>query len=122
MIEVDGTSVVRPAEVERGGPPGFAELVCADPAWVQAEFDAIIAANFGAAEQPEIPQRRPPRPPRDRRDRSGGAGRRFGPPARTGGGDLARTGCQVVVRDRSPPGVAPLGKHDRRQGEWSARR
>jgi hypothetical protein len=37
----------------------FAELVCADPDWVRAEFDAIVAANF----DPSPPhQRRPPRP------------------------------------------------------------
>jgi hypothetical protein len=40
----------------------FAELVCADPAWVDAEFDAIMTANFGA--DPLYPSRRPvgPRP------------------------------------------------------------
>lgn len=58
VIEMDGTSSPRPEcarlpETEQGG---FAELVCADPAWMRAEFDAIIAANFGtAAEQPEVP-------------------------------------------------------------------
>lgn len=37
----------------------FAELVCDDPDWVRAEFDAIVAANF----DPSPPhQRLPPRP------------------------------------------------------------
>ena len=109
VIEMDGTSVPRPAGAERARLPeteqrGFAELLCADPAWVRAEFDAIIAANFGdAAEQPEVPPNRPPRPARDHRGRSGGAGRRLGPPAWAGRGDLARTARQVGARERSPP-------------------
>jgi hypothetical protein len=37
----------------------FAELVCADPDWVRAEFDAIVAANFDTS-PPH--QHRPPRP------------------------------------------------------------
>lgn len=35
----------------------FAELVCADPAWLDAEFDAIVAANF--ADVPPVPPTRP---------------------------------------------------------------
>ncbi|HEX7308713.1 hypothetical protein [Lentzea sp.] len=36
----------------------FADLVCADPAWVSAEFEAIIDANFD-----RVPAPRPrPRP------------------------------------------------------------
>ncbi|MGW7537872.1 hypothetical protein [Amycolatopsis sp. NPDC054798] len=34
----------------------FAELVCADPAWLRAEFEAIMAASF--SEAPVLP---PPR-------------------------------------------------------------
>ncbi|MCP2244539.1 hypothetical protein [Lentzea aerocolonigenes] len=30
----------------------FADLVCADPAWVSAEFEAIIDANFGTTPRP----------------------------------------------------------------------
>lgn len=30
----------------------FADLVCADPAWVSAEFEAIIDANFGRVPTP----------------------------------------------------------------------
>jgi hypothetical protein len=38
---------------------GFAELVYADPDWLRAEFDAIVAANFGTPP----PRRRPPSRP-----------------------------------------------------------
>jgi len=37
----------------------FAELICADPQWLRAEFDALIAVGFGAP--PAWP--RPPAPP-----------------------------------------------------------
>ncbi|MEV0074224.1 MULTISPECIES: hypothetical protein [unclassified Amycolatopsis] len=37
---------------------GFAELVCADAAWLRAEFDAIMSANFDAF--PPYPARRRP--------------------------------------------------------------
>ncbi|KOV89918.1 hypothetical protein [Nocardia sp. NRRL S-836] len=30
----------------------FADLVCADPVWVSAEFEAIIDANFGPTPAP----------------------------------------------------------------------
>ncbi|RSD17170.1 hypothetical protein [Amycolatopsis eburnea] len=36
---------------------GFAELICADPDWVRAEFDAMVAANFRTP-----PPRREPAP------------------------------------------------------------
>ena len=108
VIEMNGASVPRTAGAGLGQLPetdkrGFAELVCADPEWVRAEFDAIIAANFGAAEQPETPRRRPPRPARGHRDRSDHAGRRFGPPARAERGDLTGTARRVGARERSPP-------------------
>jgi hypothetical protein len=38
----------------------FAELICADPQWLRAEFDALITAGFGTP--PAWP--RPPAPPR----------------------------------------------------------
>jgi hypothetical protein len=43
---------------------GFAELVLADPAWVRAEFDAIVAANFEPPPPVPATRRRPgaPRP------------------------------------------------------------
>lgn len=39
----------------------FTELVCADPAWLHAEFDAIVAANFDCPPPGRV---RPPRPDR----------------------------------------------------------
>lgn len=127
---MDGTSVPRSAGTDCGRLPeteqgGFAELLCADPAWVRAEFDAIIAANFGAAEQPEVPPSRPPRPARDRRGRPGGAAHGLGPPAWAGRGDLARMARQVGARERAPPpahrsatrtpAVWPSSEHNRRK-------
>jgi hypothetical protein len=42
----------------------FADLICADPQWLDAEFDALIAASFGEppAPPPPAPPRVPPRP------------------------------------------------------------
>jgi len=42
----------------------FADLICADPQWLDAEFDALIAASFGRppAPPPPAPPRVPPRP------------------------------------------------------------
>jgi hypothetical protein len=40
----------------------FTELVCADPAWVHAEFDAIVAANFDCSPPGRVPPPRPDRP------------------------------------------------------------
>lgn len=45
----------------------FAEVLCADPAWVATEFDAIIAANFDATPAPC-----PPVPPVRRRPGASG--------------------------------------------------
>jgi hypothetical protein len=48
----------------------FAELICADPQWLRAEFDALITAGFGAPPAwprppapPRVPPRRPPANP-----------------------------------------------------------
>ena len=72
---------------------GFAELVLADPAWVRAEFDAIVSANFGPP-PPPVPaaRRRPgrPRPPRV-----------AGVPRRRPGGRLLAAKCPR--RERAPP-------------------
>jgi hypothetical protein len=41
----------------------FAELICTDPQWLRAEFDALIAAGFGAPPawpHPPAPSRVPP--------------------------------------------------------------
>jgi hypothetical protein len=42
----------------------FADLICADPQWLDAEFDALIAASFSEppAPPPPAPPRVPPRP------------------------------------------------------------
>ncbi|MEV4053518.1 hypothetical protein AB0J55_20190 [Amycolatopsis sp. NPDC049688] len=40
---------------------GFTDLVLADPAWVRAEFDAIVAANFGPPPPPVPAARHRPR-------------------------------------------------------------
>ena len=40
----------------------FADLICADPQWLDAEFDALIAASFGSR-----PRSRRPRRPGSRR-------------------------------------------------------
>ncbi len=34
------------------GEVGFADVVLADQGWLDAEFDAIVAANFGAVDEP----------------------------------------------------------------------
>ena len=75
---------------------GFAELVCADPAWLRAEFDAIIAANFPSPP----PGPTPPRP--------GSAGpRRPGRTPTVDAGAHRPTGVVLTVagrrRQRSPP-------------------
>jgi hypothetical protein len=72
----------------------FAELVYADPDWVRAEFDAIVAANF----DPSPPhQHRPPRP-----DPSG-------PTA------SARTAATVTTPDGAPGVVLPTNRWRRQR-------
>ena len=80
----------------------FAELICADPQWLDQEFSALMAATFGAP--PAWP--RPPAPPT------------FPPPGHSGGtppGQPARPGYTGLAparvrlrrpgpgRQRSPP-------------------
>lgn len=59
-----------PAKSRLTADPRFVDVVCVDDDWVDAEFDAIIAANFpqGAIPTPprrgrcgRVPFRRPPR-------------------------------------------------------------
>ena len=42
----------------------FVDLICADPQWLDAEFDALISASFSEppAPPPPAPPRVPPRP------------------------------------------------------------
>jgi hypothetical protein len=86
----------------------FADLICADPQWLDAEFDALIAASFGEppAPPPPAPPRVPPRPgstpPPSRRRTPGpaaaaspaaagpGLGRQRSPPAHLSGRPLGR--------------------------------
>jgi hypothetical protein len=82
----------------------FADVVYADPQWVDAEFDALISACFG--EPPAPPSAAPPRvPPRP--------GTPPPPSRRSGPGPSAITspatgpGCG---RQRSPP-AHPLAGH-----------
>jgi hypothetical protein len=42
----------------------FADLICDDPEWLRAEFDALISASF--SEPPGQPPAAPPRLPPDR--------------------------------------------------------
>jgi hypothetical protein len=81
----------------------FAELVCADPELLQAEFDALIAANFPPGDGSW--SRHPPR-------RSGPTGTdraALVPPAipspRSGPhpGLQGRTGTDPAARERGPP-------------------
>ncbi len=86
---------------------GFAELVLADPAWVRAEFDAIVAANFG-----------PPPPPvpaaRRRREVPRPLGV-IGVPRRRPGVRLLAAKCPR--RERSPPRRRTVQRTDTRRGE-----
>lgn len=85
----------------RPGLVEFAEVVYRDHRWLNAEFDAIVAANFGATARPWTPVRRRNQPLRE-----GGynAGRRDAllpaPVAVAGYGWIARL---VGARQRSPP-------------------
>jgi len=41
----------------------FADLICADPQWLDAEFDALVSASFSEPPAPpSAPPRVPPRP------------------------------------------------------------
>ena len=77
----------------------FAELVCADPEWLRAEFDALISASFGAP--PKWP--RPPAPPRARYPIQSGWPRQ---PASQARPEAAETSIRSPEfrRQRSPPG------------------
>ena len=80
----------------------FADLICDDPQWLRAEFDALISASFSEppAPPPPAPPRVPPRPgipsPPSRRPAPGLTDAAF--PAATGTGH---------GRQRSPPARLP---------------
>ena len=95
-----------PDEITRTA-DGFAELVLADPEWVLAEFDAIVAANFGPAPPPVPAARRRrgvPRPPAV-----------VGVPRRRPGVRLLAAKCPR--RERAPPRCRTAERTDTRRGE-----
>ncbi|WP_345033618.1 hypothetical protein [Kutzneria kofuensis] len=80
---------------------GFAELLCAEPAWLQDEFAAIITANFGpSAFDPDLP---PPPPHRDIPAAPRPGRRESRPVTSTLSTDADRTARRVGARERSPP-------------------
>lgn len=83
--------IARDAVTDERATNDFADIVCADPVWLDAEFDAIVAANFGACLP--CPPRRSPRP--------GSAGPRHPRPSWSLGRDEWLIG---TVRDARPHG------------------
>jgi hypothetical protein len=81
----------------------FAELVCADPGLLQAEFDALIAANFppGNGRRSRHPPRRsaPPGTDRARPTPQAVSASRSGPRSGSAGG----IGTDRAARERGPP-------------------
>jgi hypothetical protein len=84
---------------QTAAPAEFADLILSDPEWVQAEFDALIAAAFGGPPAgptppapPHVPAgRRPPRHPLSCR------------PCALPPVTAARSARDVQRRQRSPP-------------------
>ena len=87
---------------------GFAELVLADPAWVRAEFDAIVAANFDPPLPPLPAGRHRPGPPRPAAV--------LGAPRRRPGARLLAAKCPR--RERSPPRCRPQAVRTDIEGRW----
>jgi len=80
---------------------GFADLVCRDEEWLRAEFDAIVAAEWGAP--PPAPPPAPPGP--DDRPAAGPAwptGDRPEPGSRRRT-DAVAVGLPGRYRQRAPP-------------------
>jgi hypothetical protein len=95
-----------PVGTPSGTPSVFAELVCADPELLRAEFEALIAANYPPGDGHR--RRRPPRRTHPARtDRARPAPRAISssqpgiPPAP--GGRTGRTGVDRAPRERAPP-------------------
>ena len=88
----------------------FADLICADPQWLDAEFDALIAASFGQppAQPPPAPPRVPPSPgstpPPSRGPASGPAPPRPRPPP---GRDMAGSARLRRISPADPRAAAP---------------
>ena len=81
----------------------FADLICDDPQWLDAEFDALVSASFGEppAPPPAAPPRVPPRP-----------GIPCPPSRRPGPGPAVLTSPATGPdhgRQRSPPAHSPVG-------------
>ena len=79
----------------------FADLICDDPQWLDAEFDALVSASFGEppAPPPPAPPRVPPRP-----------GIPCPPSRRSGPGPAVLTSPATGLdhgRQRSPPAHPP---------------
>ena len=95
-----------PVDTPSGTPSVFAELVCADPELLRAEFEALIAANYpsGDGHRRSCPPRRK-RPLRI--DRARPAPRAISS-SRPGflprpGGRKGRAGADRPARERGPP-------------------
>jgi hypothetical protein len=78
----------------------LAELVCADDALLQREFDSIIAAAFPMAADRPLP--RPPRPQASPSAAVNGPTRTAAPPGAVGG-QRQQVPQRVFARERSPP-------------------
>ncbi|EHR48440.1 hypothetical protein SacmaDRAFT_0124 [Saccharomonospora marina XMU15] len=116
MTRKAGTDLAWPLEV---GPARFADLICAEPGWVRAEFDAIVAANFGSSATRPLPPRDQPPGPAPARHHRGDETSRCDPPSRAVSGDLARTARRVGARERSPPPSA-MPRRPRGPSSWIA--
>jgi len=115
----------------------FADLICGDPQWLRAEFDALISASFSGPPAPPLPAptRVPPRPgstPPPSRQRAPGPAR-HGIPGRhqartrsaaltSGAFPLAGPGRRSApdcgrrpARQRSVPGARPASTEGERQ-------
>ncbi|MDL4816974.1 hypothetical protein [Actinomadura opuntiae] len=111
MIEMQGRVPLRADEE-------FAELICADDQWVREEFDALIAANYGAPPARPGPPAPPQNPPTGRPWRYPEAAR--GAPS----GDPAGAGTRgtTLRRQRSPPLLRAVHADRARRGRPRGRR
>ncbi|WP_116206521.1 hypothetical protein [Amycolatopsis circi] len=78
----------------------FAELICADPAWLRAEFEAIVATSFGEA----------PLPGDEPRPRSGGRAERPVPTSVWRAWPTERRERSPPMRSGSTAAVTSLGR------------